>query len=70
MRAFRPTYLANRKEFNELFFGNPVALFHQVIAQNGHVGLWTTKGDESQWPKGCKDLVYVQLVTHTNAQSK
>ena len=49
------THLSNRKEFRELFLIEPVALIHQMIAQNGHVGLRSTKGHQSERPKRGKD---------------
>jgi hypothetical protein len=48
-------YLTNRKQFRKGFFIEPVALYDQVIPQNGHVCLRSTKRHQSERPKRGKD---------------
>ena len=64
------TYLTNRKEFHKRVFFEPIALYDQMIAQNGHVRLRTTKRHQSEWPKRDKDCVclFVRVcVNHCDA---
>jgi hypothetical protein len=53
--SYSTIYLTNGKQFHKGIFFEPVALDDQMIAQNGHMCLWSTKGHKSEWPKGGKD---------------
>ena len=53
------THLTDRKELGKLFFVQPIPLLHQMIAEDRHVRLRSTKGNQTEWPKGAKDCTQI-----------